>query len=276
MNTAPNRNNSIIPSTAPIVSPGFPMNIELGLDCGYLNALKDFVLMQLQLAAIFFTFFYGTKCHYYSRTILHDDSTRLKKGRGKTRGKGLKKMKKAMGSKMIIEIPIGKGRSIKPIQSAKLSNKLGIISRNFLSLPSKWKELTREEKDAAPIRCHERFEINLDENYVKDSCKDILKNRSQQWRYKLKQKFESSGSVEEARKIENNMKELQALYTSRESSTTIDEIVDVVLGTKSGYIKVLGYGPKPNTTMATQRRTTELEDSLKKVKLGVVSAQNEL
>ncbi|KAM3358599.1 hypothetical protein P3S68_021532 [Capsicum galapagoense] len=50
---------------------GLPMNIELGLDCGYLNALKDFVLMQLQLAAIFFTFSYGTKCHYYSRTILH-------------------------------------------------------------------------------------------------------------------------------------------------------------------------------------------------------------
>ncbi|XP_009622154.1 putative callose synthase 8 isoform X2 [Nicotiana tomentosiformis] len=50
---------------------GLPMVIELGLERGYLNALKDFVLMQLQLAAVFFTFSYGTKSHYYGRTILH-------------------------------------------------------------------------------------------------------------------------------------------------------------------------------------------------------------
>ncbi|KAH0655645.1 hypothetical protein KY285_030527 [Solanum tuberosum] len=131
-----------------------------------------------------------------------DDFTRLKKGRVKTRGKGLEKMKKTLGSKMKIEIPLGKGRPTKPDQSAKLSNELGIIARNFLLLPNKWKELTREDKDAALIRCHERFEINLDEHYVKDSCEDILKNRSRQWRYKLKQLFESAHSEEEARKIE--------------------------------------------------------------------------
>ncbi|KAM3235838.1 hypothetical protein P3L10_015875 [Capsicum annuum] len=89
-----------------------------------------------------------------------DDSARIKKGRGKTREKGLEKMKKVMGSKMKIEIPIGKGRPTKPIQSAKLSNELEIISRNFLPLPNKWKELTREDKDAALIRCHKRCEIN--------------------------------------------------------------------------------------------------------------------
>ncbi|GFQ05755.1 putative callose synthase 8 [Phtheirospermum japonicum] len=50
---------------------GLPMVIELGLERGFLNALKDFVLMQLQLAAVFFTFSYGTKAHYYGRTILH-------------------------------------------------------------------------------------------------------------------------------------------------------------------------------------------------------------
>ncbi|XP_015162838.1 uncharacterized protein [Solanum tuberosum] len=169
----------------------------------------------------------------------------------------------------------------------------------------------------------ERFEINLDEHYVKDSCEDILKNRSRQWRYKLKQLFESAHSEEEARKIEvpeltpenwnrlcdmwinphhkggtrpeglepdriefykhthytsekgwfslegethyNNMIDLKDIYTSGESSMTIDENVDIVLGTKSGYIKGLGYHPKPNTTRATQRRTAELEDSLKKV-----------
>ncbi|KAM3308955.1 hypothetical protein P3S67_010699 [Capsicum chacoense] len=83
-------------------------------------------------------------------------------------------------------------------------------------------------------------------------------------------------SSEEAETNYNNMKDLQALYTSGESSITIDEIMDVVPGTKSGYIKGLGYGPKPNTTRATQRRTTELEDSLKKAKLKAASAQNKL
>ncbi|KAH0671486.1 hypothetical protein KY289_025979 [Solanum tuberosum] len=274
-------------------------------------------------------------------------------------------MKKAQGRKMKIEIPVGKGRPTKPDQSAKLSNELGIIARNFLLLPNKWKELTREDKDAALIRCHERFEINLDEHYVKDSCEDILKNRSRQWRYKLKQLFENARSEEEARKIEvpeltpenwnrfcdmwinpehkkrcdinkanrtklkcnhfmgskafvaaraehgktnpegvepdriefykhthytsekgwssleaethyNNMTDLKDLYTLGESSMTIDEIVDTILGTKSGYIKGLGSGPKPNTTRSTQRRTAELEDSLKKAKQEAVSAQLEL
>ncbi|KAH0679101.1 hypothetical protein KY284_020186 [Solanum tuberosum] len=111
-------------------------------------------------------------------------------------------MKRALGKKMVIEIPAGKGRPVKAVQSAKLSNELGIIARNFLALPNKWKELAVEEKDAALIRCHEKFEINLDEHYVKDSCEDILKNRSRQWRYKLKKMFESAFSEEVSRKIE--------------------------------------------------------------------------
>ncbi|KAL2476561.1 putative callose synthase 8 [Abeliophyllum distichum] len=50
---------------------GLPMVVEIGLERGFLTALKDFVLMQLQLASVFFTFSYGTKSHYYGRTILH-------------------------------------------------------------------------------------------------------------------------------------------------------------------------------------------------------------
>ncbi|WMV55347.1 hypothetical protein MTR67_048732 [Solanum verrucosum] len=69
-------------------------------------------------------------------------------------------MKKAMGSKMKIDIPVGKGRPTKPVQLVKLSNELGIIARNFISLPNKWKELTREDRDAALIRCHKRCDIN--------------------------------------------------------------------------------------------------------------------
>ncbi|KAK9269020.1 hypothetical protein L1049_000788 [Liquidambar formosana] len=50
---------------------GLPMVMEIGLEKGFLTALKDFFLMQLQLAAVFFTFSLGTKSHYYGRTILH-------------------------------------------------------------------------------------------------------------------------------------------------------------------------------------------------------------
>ncbi|KAF3640063.1 hypothetical protein FXO38_22303 [Capsicum annuum] len=85
---------------------------------------------------------------------------------------------------------------------------------------------------------------------------------------------------EEAETNYNNITDLKALYTSGESSMTIDEIVDDVLGTKLEYIKGLGYGPKghgygpkPNTTRETQRRMAELEDSLKKAKQEAVSAQ---
>ncbi|KAH0724884.1 hypothetical protein KY284_000749 [Solanum tuberosum] len=67
-----------------------------------------------------------------------DDTARFKRGRGKSRGKGLEKMKRALGKKMVIEIPARKGRPIKAVQSAKLSNELGIIARNFLALPNKW------------------------------------------------------------------------------------------------------------------------------------------
>jgi callose synthase len=47
-----------------------PMMMEIGLEKGFRNALSDFILMQLQLAPVFFTFSLGTKTHYYGRTLL--------------------------------------------------------------------------------------------------------------------------------------------------------------------------------------------------------------
>ncbi|KAJ4978471.1 hypothetical protein NE237_009251 [Protea cynaroides] len=48
-----------------------PMMVEIGLERGFRTALTDFVMMQLQLAPVFFTFSLGTKTHYYGRTLLH-------------------------------------------------------------------------------------------------------------------------------------------------------------------------------------------------------------
>lgn len=69
-----------------IVQIGFllalPMMMEIGLERGFRRALTDFLLMQLQLAAVFFTFSLGTKTHYYGRTLLHGGARYRGTGRG--------------------------------------------------------------------------------------------------------------------------------------------------------------------------------------------------
>lgn len=59
-----------------------PMVMEIGLERGFRNALTDFILMQLQLAPVFFTFTLGTKTHYYGRTLLHGGAEYRGTGRG--------------------------------------------------------------------------------------------------------------------------------------------------------------------------------------------------
>lgn len=59
-----------------------PMVMEIGLERGFRTALGDFIIMQLQLASVFFTFQLGTKAHYYGRTILHGGSKYRATGRG--------------------------------------------------------------------------------------------------------------------------------------------------------------------------------------------------
>ena len=44
----------------------------------------------------------------------------------------------------------------------------------------------------------------------------------------------------------------------------VDDIVDSVLGTRCGYVKGLGYGPKPKSFKASETRTYELEEKHKK------------
>ncbi|WVZ70217.1 hypothetical protein U9M48_018898 [Paspalum notatum var. saurae] len=59
-----------------------PMVMEVGLEKGFRTALGEFVIMQLQLASVFFTFQLGTKTHYYGRTILHGGAKYRPTGRG--------------------------------------------------------------------------------------------------------------------------------------------------------------------------------------------------
>ncbi|RDX98648.1 Callose synthase 2, partial [Mucuna pruriens] len=59
-----------------------PMLMEIGLERGFRQALSEFILMQLQLAPVFFTFSLGTKTHYYGRTLLHGGAQYRGTGRG--------------------------------------------------------------------------------------------------------------------------------------------------------------------------------------------------
>ncbi|KAM7472441.1 hypothetical protein LguiA_010624 [Lonicera macranthoides] len=59
-----------------------PMMMEIGLERGFRKAFTDFVLMQLQLAPVFFTFSLGTKTHYFGRTLLHGGARYRETGRG--------------------------------------------------------------------------------------------------------------------------------------------------------------------------------------------------
>ncbi|KAK7323905.1 hypothetical protein VNO77_27407 [Canavalia gladiata] len=59
-----------------------PMMMEIGLERGFREALSEFVVMQIQLAPVFFTFSLGTKTHYYGRTLLHGGAQYRGTGRG--------------------------------------------------------------------------------------------------------------------------------------------------------------------------------------------------
>lgn len=59
-----------------------PMIMEIGLERGFRTAIGDLIIMQLQLASVFFTFSLGTKVHYFGRTILHGGAKYRATGRG--------------------------------------------------------------------------------------------------------------------------------------------------------------------------------------------------
>uniref|UniRef100_A0A7N0TVA2 1,3-beta-glucan synthase n=1 Tax=Kalanchoe fedtschenkoi TaxID=63787 RepID=A0A7N0TVA2_KALFE len=59
-----------------------PMVMEIGLERGFRTAFSEMIIMQLQLASVFFTFSLGTKVHYFGRTILHGGAKYRATGRG--------------------------------------------------------------------------------------------------------------------------------------------------------------------------------------------------
>ncbi|KAL6523086.1 Callose synthase 5 [Orobanche hederae] len=76
----------VVMASQSIVQLGFlmalPMVMEIGLERGFRTAAGDMIIMQLQLAAVFFTFSLGTKLHYFGRTVLHGGAKYRATGRG--------------------------------------------------------------------------------------------------------------------------------------------------------------------------------------------------
>ncbi|XP_061357661.1 callose synthase 12-like [Gastrolobium bilobum] len=59
-----------------------PMIVEDSLEHGFLQAIWDFLTMQLQLSSVFYTFSVGTRSHFFGRTILHGGAKYRATGRG--------------------------------------------------------------------------------------------------------------------------------------------------------------------------------------------------
>ncbi|KAL9235580.1 hypothetical protein vseg_010326 [Gypsophila vaccaria] len=59
-----------------------PMIMGFILELGLLQAVVSFIVMQLQLCSVFFTFSLGTRTHYFGRTILHGGAKYRATGRG--------------------------------------------------------------------------------------------------------------------------------------------------------------------------------------------------
>lgn len=59
-----------------------PMIIENSLEMGFLQAIWDFLMMQLQFSSVFYTFSMGTRAHFFGRTVLHGGAKYRETGRG--------------------------------------------------------------------------------------------------------------------------------------------------------------------------------------------------
>ncbi|KAK9008979.1 hypothetical protein V6N11_080455 [Hibiscus sabdariffa] len=275
-------------------------------------------------------------------TIENSEPIDNKRIRGPRRGKGLENLIKGK-NKLLVEIPEGKGRPIDAVQSAKLSSEIGIISRQFISIPTKWKEMKDDAKFHALERLNSKFEMKFDDDYVKSSVMSIMSKLSRNHRHKVHLHFKTFPNADVARQnkptkynlTQENWEQLCDLFsdpkyqrrcetnarvrrnvkltpnqgswafvasryamrkddqepnrmdffkathysndkgwTTIEAKTTyekmvelqstpveegvepktIDDIMDEVLGTRSGYISGLDYGLKPNKKSSSADR----------------------
>ncbi|KAL3618485.1 hypothetical protein CASFOL_037567 [Castilleja foliolosa] len=278
-------------------------------------------------------------------------STVEKRKRGPTMGRGLMKALGGSkgGKKMKIEVDPAIGRPKDRVESAKFSSQVGVVARDVLPVPRKWKEI---DVQSALNPCIDHMQIHMDVNMDKPGVKqcviDRLKSSSRQQRYRLHQHYKKFANRQEAKRNKpaqvsdqqqwellcdhfespefknqsqansNNRKKMRAKHITGRTPFTIiqneisgqkvddcdmielyktthenvkgkwssdvakenwelmvekkekyaeegiekseQEIVTEVLGHANGYIKGLGYGPKPPGKRNSQLHK-ELEDT---------------
>ncbi|KAL3654978.1 hypothetical protein CASFOL_000764 [Castilleja foliolosa] len=229
------------------------------------------------------------------------------------------------GKKMKIEVDPAIGRPKDRVESAKFSSQVGVVARDVLPVPRKWKEID-EQNALNPCIDHMQIhmDVNMDKPGVKQCVIDRLKSSSRQQRYRLHQHYKKFANLQEAKRnkpaqvsdqqqwellcdhfeslefksgqkgddcdmIElyksthenvngkwssdvakdnwEQMVEKKEKYVEEGIEKSEQEIVTEVLGHANGYIKGLGYGPKPpgkrNSQLHKELEETraELEES---------------
>ncbi|KAL3644290.1 hypothetical protein CASFOL_012222 [Castilleja foliolosa] len=130
-------------------------------------------------------------------------STVEKRKRGPTMGRGLMKALGGSkgGKKMKIEVDPAIGRPKDRVESAKFSSQVGVVARDVLPVPRKWKEI---DVQSALNPCIDHMQIHMDVNMDKPGVKqcviDRLKSSSRQQRYRLHQHYKKFANLQEAKR----------------------------------------------------------------------------
>nr|GMD21214.1 Transposase, Ptta/En/Spm, plant [Ipomoea batatas] len=127
--------------------------------------------------------------------------SKKKSCRGPTRGFGLVKRNEVAGKKLQVVVDVEHGRPLNRIESAKLSNELGQIVRDYMSCPIKYSNYTKEEKNCAWERLLMRLDIvNFREDSRVFQCvENILKVRYRNYKHALHKEFLKYNSATEAK-----------------------------------------------------------------------------
>ncbi|KAL3626934.1 hypothetical protein CASFOL_029245 [Castilleja foliolosa] len=193
-------------------------------------------------------------------------SSASKRKRGSTMGRGLIKAG-SDGKKIKIEVDPAIGRPKERLESAKFSSQVGVVARDVLPVVRKWKEIDVQN---ALDPCIDHMQIHLDFGNVREAKrnKPASVNDQQQWeilcdhfnspefqhqseansnhRKKMQAKHVTGKwSPALAKKNWEQLNELRDLYAAEGVEKSEQEIVAEVVGRGNGYIKGLGYGPKP-------------------------------
>ncbi|KAL8546397.1 hypothetical protein ACS0TY_006212 [Phlomoides rotata] len=123
-----------------------------------------------------------------------------KRTRGLTMGKGILKYFDTKKTKIKIDVNESVGRPLDADQSAKLSSQIGVVTRDVLPVPKKWKEVD-ENHGLEPGFDHLKnvMDVNIDDPGVRQCLINRIKISTRNQRHKLHLHFQKYATVQEAK-----------------------------------------------------------------------------